>query len=158
MGLSGMRACYISLTDEWADKIAEAEDGEERISLIEHIMEEKLCPVYEMDKWWEELHLLLTGKSASEPIEGDPLSEAIVGVHVVEAEDDCYIGAIGYDELASIIDELKQAPLDTLQQQYKGSEKHNKTWMAAMMAEIDHLVAFYEQSQSEQRDILVSIY
>lgn len=70
------------------------------ITKIEQLMENRLCPVYEMEKCWDGLHFLLTGVSASQPIEDDPLSEAIVGVHVLDTED--FIAAIGSDELPRI--------------------------------------------------------
>lgn len=166
-----MLACYLSLPDEWADKIADADTSEQRCEIIEEVMSRKLCPVYEMDKLWDGLHMLLTGRPAGEPIEGDPLSEAVVGVHVVDAEDDCFIGATGWDELAPIIAALKQSRTDELRSRFSAAEFRKQgvypdTWspereqeqFEELASELTQLAAFYEDSLDKQRDILVSIY
>lgn len=166
-----MLACYLSLPDEWADKIADADTSKQRCEIIEEVMSRKLCPYYEMDKLWDGLHMLLTGRPSSEPIEGDPLSEAVVGVHVVDAEDDCFIGAIGWDELAPIIAALKQIRTDELRRRFSAAEfsrqrVYPNTWSTEreqeqfdeLVSELRQLTAFYEDSLDKQRDVLVSIY
>lgn len=49
-------------------------------------------------------HFVLTGVSATDPIEGDPLSEAVVGVHVIPHDD--FVGCTEVDELPRIVERL----------------------------------------------------
>ena len=58
---------------------------------------------------WDGLHFLLTGVSASSPVEDNELSEAIVGVHVFDSED--FIGCTELDELPEIIAALEAVEL-----------------------------------------------
>ena len=46
---------------------------------VEEAQENENLEICDIDKMWDALHFLLTGKSASEPIEDNLISEAIVG-------------------------------------------------------------------------------
>lgn len=102
----GMIANYMSLSDKLADEIVEI-NNEEIIEKIEEIQEiqEELCGILDVDKLWDGLHFLLTAANASEPIEGNPLSEFVVGKHVLDTED--YVSVTGSDELQVIVDAIE---------------------------------------------------
>lgn len=163
----GMLACYMSLSDELADELCTFEN-DEIIDKVEEIAEKNLCPVYEMDKLWNGLHFLLTGTSASTPIEGNHLSEAIVGVHVLDTKD--FIGVIGSDELHPIIKELEGVNIDKLHESFKPSilkkkkiypniwsDENAEELFSELTSELKNLIAFYKESVEKQQDILVSI-
>ena len=57
------------------------------VDAVEELQETKEIDLYDIDKMWDALHFLLTGKSACEPIENDPISEAIVGQFNISGED-----------------------------------------------------------------------
>ncbi|KNB69315.1 YfbM family protein [Brevibacillus reuszeri] len=167
----GMIACYMSLTDEIADQIAGLGTLEEVIEQIEDLSVRDLCPLYEMDKLWDGLHYLLTGNPASEPIENHPLSEAIVGVHDLFAEDGGFISAIGCDELGKIITELKQVDRQALKNQFSiasfqkakiypniWEESKREELATELLRELEGLLRFYEESEQAHRDVLISIY
>ncbi|AZS17933.1 YfbM family protein [Paenibacillus lutimineralis] len=164
----GIMACYLSLNDALANEVVQL-DNSSIITKIEQLMEDRLCPVYEMDKCWDGLHFLLTGVSASHPIEDDPLSEAIVGVHVLDTED--FIAVIGSDELPRILASLQAVDRIALQEHFNLSafreqQIYPNTWVdeetderfEELTLELQNLISFYERSRDQGHDILVSIY
>ena len=73
----------------------EQEDGERRE-----------CDV---DKSWDVLHFVLMGKSATYPIQGDCLSEAIVGQHTIFGEpDDIYVAGTYSGHVCEIAKALQE--------------------------------------------------
>lgn len=164
----GIMASYLSLNNALADEIAELNNSH-IIKRLEELMENHSCPVNEMDKLWDGLHCLLTGISASQPIENHPLSEAIVGVHVLDTEE--FVSVIGSEELPRILEALHSMDRTVLQQQFKpaifrAKQIYPDIWaddeavelFAQLIAELDQLIHFYEQSLARRHDILISIY
>ncbi|WP_263297598.1 YfbM family protein [Lysinibacillus sphaericus] len=107
--------------------------------------------------------------SASQPIEDPPLSEAIVGVNVLDTEE--FVSVIGSEELPRILEALHSMDRTVLQQQFKPADFRAKQiypdiWaydeadelFAELIAELDQLIDFYEQSLTRGHDILISIY
>lgn len=80
----GMIANYQQSTDKELETFMRSEDLFED---IEDAQENGELDVCDIDKMWDGLHFLLTGKSASEPIENDLISEAIVGQVNISSED-----------------------------------------------------------------------
>lgn len=164
----GIMACFLSLNDTLADEVAQL-DNAHIVEKIEELMEKQRCPVYEMDKLWDGLHYLLTGISASQPIEDHPLSEAIVGVHVLDTEE--FVSVIGSDELPRILEALHSVDRTVLQQQFNPADFRSKQiypdiWaddeaeelFTELITELHQLTHFYEQSLAQGHDILISIY
>lgn len=164
----GIMACFLSLNDALADEVADV-DNAHVVEKIEELIGEQRCPVYEMDKLWDGLHYLLTGKSASQPIEDHPLSEAIVGVHVLDSEE--FVSAIGSDELPRILDALHSVDRSVLQQRFnpadfRSNQIYPDIWVddeaenrfTELITELNQLTRFYEQSLAQGHDILISIY
>ncbi|MFK4761820.1 DUF1877 family protein [Microbacterium sp. ZW T5_45] len=97
-----MQAAYTLIDDATLDRLLEL-DGADLVEALEALETGDTATVY-VDKLWDGLHFLLTGALASDPIDGEPLSEAVVGVHVVD--DDDYVGCTEFDELGPIIGAL----------------------------------------------------
>ena len=76
----GMIANYQPTTDIELEKITCLDD-------VEELQESEDIEICDIDKMWDALHFLLTGKSASEPIEDDLISEAIVGQFNISGEE-----------------------------------------------------------------------
>lgn len=102
-----MQAAYTLVDDETLDRLVEL-SSEELVAELETLERAPSSTVY-LDQAWEPLHLMLTGSSASDPIEGDPLSEAVVGVHVFDGED--FIACTEHDEIAPILAALDSVDL-----------------------------------------------
>ena len=68
----GMIANYQSTTDIELEKFMCFDD-------VEEAQENENVEICDIDKMWDALHFLLTGKSAGESVEDNLISEAIVG-------------------------------------------------------------------------------
>ena len=79
----GMIANYQSINDvtfKRFSKIALQEDPDKLIAEIEVLQDQvEDDELLDIDKMWDAIHFLLTGNDTSEPIDGDPLSQSIVG-------------------------------------------------------------------------------
>mgnify|MGYP003509442664 FL=1 len=106
----GIQAAYVQVDDAMVDRLVDTPPN--KLSDAIEALEVAGAPTVYLDKMWDGLHFLLTGVSASAPIEGNKLSEAIVGVHVFESED--FAGCTELDELPDVIAALEAAPLDEL--------------------------------------------
>lgn len=109
-----MRGQYVMVDEDTLERMMEM-DGAELLGTLEKLIQGG-SDHYDIDKLWEELHVALTGVSASEPIDGDPLSGAVVGVHVFEVEEeDGFFACTEQDELEDIIAAMQQVDLDKLE-------------------------------------------
>ena len=80
----GMIANYQKSTNQELENLKGSADF---VDVVEELQGTKEIDLYDIDKMWDALHFLLTGKSACEPIENDPISEAIVGQFNISGED-----------------------------------------------------------------------
>lgn len=162
----GIQAVYLSVDDAVLQRLAEA-PAEELFDLVEEL-EEAGCPQVGLGKLWDGLHFLLTGVSASSPIEGNPLSEAVVGVQVFDGED--FIACTRNDELPAIIAALDAVSIDDVLAsadfaRFRKAGLYPKIWTddpAQLKAELEEafreLRDFYHVCATGQRHVLVSIY
>ncbi len=104
----GMQAAYMLVDEETLDRLVDLDPDDLLAALSE--LEEQGAATFYLDKTWDGLHFLLTGRSASRPREGDPLSEAVVGVHALEGDD--YVGVTEVSELAPVLTALDGFDLD----------------------------------------------
>ena len=122
-----------------------------------------------IDKLWDGLHFLLTGVSAQETIENDPLSEAIVGTKIFDCED--FIAYTYPNHIKDIVDALNKADIEVLIESMDLSKfrkakiypniwvkKDEKQLKAELKKEFLNLKAFYENALNSQTGVLVSIY
>jgi hypothetical protein len=112
----GMNSVYISIDESSLDKLWELEDQQFRDHVLE-IEEDDRFSRLDIGKIWDVLHCTTTGVSASEPIEGDKLSEAFVGVFpkIFDDEDDSmFISVIENGDLQSICSAVSEFDLAKL--------------------------------------------
>jgi hypothetical protein len=145
-------------------------DGEELIEFIETLEDAGKNSTYSMDKYWDGLHFLLTRRPASEPIEHAPLSEAIVGIHSFDTEEDYFVAYTEADELSALVNALKKTEIDTLLHtadygDFANAGIYPRIWdeRATQLNEIfknefDNLLRFYETAIIEKAHVLISIY
>ena len=109
-GRMGERATYVGIDEAALDLLFEAD----ATSLPAKIRELQAAgaPTLDLGEMWDGLHFVLTGGSADTPVEGEPLSEAIVGVHLFDAPD--FIGCTERDELDDVIAALDLVPIAEL--------------------------------------------
>lgn len=99
---------YLSDKDLNALKTLDTTDNS-MFEAVEDLTEEidLLC---DLDKMWDAMHCLLVHTSASEPLEDNPLSEAIIGVTSIEGIDE-YLAFIEKERLSAILSALNDFDL-----------------------------------------------
>ena len=166
----GMLACYTCLSDKKLEEIMSVEEEdlvEEIEECIEALSDKSLS--YNMDKLWDGLHFLLTGITAGEPIEDDPLSEAIVGVTNLSEDD--FINCIKSSEVEEILKSLKAVDVEKLRSDFSisdfvNSEIYPSIWVEAdkeslfeeLISELKGLIVFYEKALEMKQNVVVTIY
>lgn len=102
----GMIANYQQTTDK---ELETFKSSKELYEDIEELQENEDLDICDIDKMWDALHFLLTGKSASEPIENNLISEAIVGQFNISGEDvEDFIAGIQADRVQEIAKALQE--------------------------------------------------
>jgi hypothetical protein len=165
----GMLANYMTVDDKTLEVLKTMSD-EEILEKIEEL-ETGGADFYGLDKLWDIAHFALTGKSASEPIEGDPLSEFIVGQYVRDGDN--FIAYTDKNRLAAIVDAVEKIDFDGIRIAFT-AERIKKANLYPGFAEIeggdtgalwretkreiDALLRFYKKAAAETAHILVSIF
>ena len=161
----GIQAAYTTVDTAELDRLVQLPPSDLGDAI--EALETAGAPTLYLDKMWDGLHFLMTGVSASSPIEGDPLSEAVVGVHVFDSED--FVGCTEVDELPGIIAALKAvspaALLDSVDfSAFARAEIYPNTWTderAALAAELSaafaELLDFHRAALAAERHLIVSI-
>lgn len=142
--------------DDLLDAIYDKEEADETKSL-------------DLAKEWDIIHYYLTGQSAMELIEGDKLSEAIVGVNLFSyGKDADFVSWIGKGDVSEIVKALKDFDLDGYQQRldkdlmrkqdlYPTGVEETDGLLDLIKDEVKHLIAFYEEALDSKMNVVVSI-
>lgn len=98
----GMIANYQYINDEQLNCLKNFDC--ERNDVLEEVEEwnEESEMLLDIDKMWDVLHFVLTGVSSCDPIENNPLSEAVVGVRSLEGIEEF----VAYTEKGRVADVL----------------------------------------------------
>ena len=98
----GMIANYQYINDEQLNCLKNFDC--ERNDVLDEVEEwnEESEMLLDIDKMWDVLHFVLTGVSGCDPIENNPLSEAVVGVRSLEGQD----GFVAYTEKERVVEIL----------------------------------------------------
>ena len=136
---------------------------------VEEYGDKEATVAYDIDKLWDGLHFLLTGVSAEKPIEGNPLSEAIVGTNVFDCED--FIAYTIPNHIKEIVDALNKVDIEVLigkmdLSKFRKAKIYPNIWVkkdeeqlkAELEKEFLNLKVFYENALNSQTGVLVSIY
>ena len=165
----GMMACY-QMAEAELIKVLQNKDVEELLEAIEELQEESA--VVDIDKMWDGLHFLLTGVSASEPIEDNALSEAVVGKEVFSEEEDVdFIAYTMPENIAKIVEELEVFDISKAIENFEPrtfaeKEIYPDIWRGDEKEELQEeleeafgqLKDFYNMALEQGKGVLVSIY
>lgn len=127
--------------------------------------------VVDIGENWDVLHLVLTGVSASEPVEDNLLSEAVVGVENLDEDEDADFVAITHTlELAEIVTALREvnvarAVAAVLITDQVRAEIHPEgvldngvvALVPTLTQAVRTLLAFYDRAAGAGRHVVVSI-
>jgi len=167
----GMIAQYLMIDEETLESLMNLGD-EDLLERFIEIEESEKFEVIDIDKIWDALHFFLTGTSASRPIEGNKLSEAIVGVHnfTIDGENSEFITCIENNELNDIINEILKINFNKLSEEFNpehmkrldiypsGIWKDNKVQLIdEFKSTLSEILIFYKKALTSKYHIIVSI-
>lgn len=164
----GMIACYMEVDLSTLEKL-KALDSEELFEEIEELEED--MNVTDLDKMWDGLHCLLTKESAGDPIEGNTLSEAIVGVTKFDDDGEDFIAYIEPARVQEIIKALNEIDITSLTsnfdpEYFAEKDVYPNIWMRDDKDELaeeltfafEELKQFYNGVSERNNAVVVSIY
>ena len=140
---------------------------------VEEAQENENLEICDIDKMWDALHFLLTGKSASEPIEDNLISEAIVGQFNISGEEtEEFISGTKTDRVKEISKALQELNFETYIDKFDMSafsqnDIYPDIWGYEDEADLikddlrnsfENLKKFYEKMAVQGSAVLVSIY
>lgn len=102
----GMIANYQYINDEQLNCLKNFNrEKNDVLDEVEELNEESEM-LLDIDKMWDVLHFVLTGVSSCDPIENNPLSEAVVGVRALEGIEE-FVAYTENERLADILAALE---------------------------------------------------
>ena len=109
----GILASYMMIDEPTLEGFFKLESTNSLLEQVYDLEEQGLFERYDLGKIWDALHCFLTGVSASTPIDGSKLSEAIVGIHFFQyfREEDDFVTCTENRELGEIIDAMEKFDL-----------------------------------------------
>lgn len=164
----GMIAEYLMVNEETLNSLM----GLNNEDLTNKLFELEGLESIDIDKIWDALHYFLTRVSASNPIENDKLSEAIVGIHDfnIDEEDADFITCIKNSELAEIISAIEGINFDKLAHDFdtkllkKNKVYPNGIWedgkeqlLEEFRNALREILDFYKKALDTRHHIIVSI-
>lgn len=167
----GMIANYQYLSNENLKEMKNFNGEEDEIFEEVEDWNEKAEILLDIDKMWDVLHFVLTGVDSSEPIEGNPLSESVVGVTSLEEVSE-FIAYIEKDRVADIIFALENFDIDAAMESFsmeacKKAELYPSIWdnddeeedIKEEICDYFHeMIDFYKQILEANGNVLVTIY
>ena len=162
----GMIANYQSTTDIELEKFKCLDD-------VEEAQENENVEICDIDKMWDALHFLLTGKSANEPIKDNLISEAIVGQFNISGEEiEEFISGMKSDRVKEIAKALQELDFETYIDKFdmsvfRQNDIYPDIWEYEDEADeikddlrnsFESLKKFYEKMAAQESAVLVSIY
>ena len=164
----GIYAVYMAVSDDDLEKMMELEE-DDLSEYIEELEDEGKNDIYNLDKLWDGLHFLLTGKSSETPIEDDSLSEFVVGIHVFDVEE-TFISCTETEEIENMISDLEKIDMDTLcrnadMSKFRNEKIYPNIWadekkdelMNELKKEFLGLLEFYRSALKSKMNVVVSI-
>lgn len=166
----GMIANYQQITDR---ELEELKSNEDLFEDTEELQENENLNLCDLDKMWDALHFLLTGKSTDNPLENDPISESIVGQFNISGEEiEEFISGTRADRVKEIAAALQKIDFETYLEKFNMSDFakndiypdiwKNKEDADELKDELrdsfENLRTFYMRMAEKDCAVLVSIY
>ena len=159
----GLRANYQYLGDKELEALEKFDNEEDIFETVEDWND--------IDKYWDLLHYMLTGVSASDPIWEDPLSEAVVGVTSIEGIDD-FIAYTKKDRVKDILKALEDFDMESALESFgleegKEAELYPNIWdyeeeedeiKEDLLDCFERMKDFYKEILEADGNVLVTIY
>lgn len=170
----GMRANYQFLSDKQYTELKslEMENPEVAFDTVED-WNEKEEILLDIDKMWDVLHFVLNGVGATNPKEGDPLSEAILGEHVLDEVAD-FVSYTSNERIPSILNALEEFDIERAMENFRmeeckraelypdiweyDDEEEIKELKEEIMDYFEGMKHFYREVLENNGNVLITIY
>jgi hypothetical protein len=127
--------------------------------------------VLDIGPLWDALHFVITGVSGSEPLDDDPISDAIVGVQLFFEDDDAdFIAFTPAPDLPALIAALKAVDLPARARAFTPTARQRveaypdgvfdgdrEILISRLFVASESLLDFYERAAADGRHVIVSI-
>lgn len=167
----GMIAYYCLISDEELNSLKNLNSDNEDVSKKLEAENEQDEISLDLDKMWDALHFVLTGKDCANAMQGNPLSQAIVGECTLISSGDEYLAYISKSSISSILEALENFDMETAMQEFsmekcKEADIYPDIWDYEEEAEeiqeeicsyFEQLKAFYRQILAVNGNVVVSI-
>ena len=168
----GMIACYMEADSDLIEEL-KSKSEEDLFEEIEELADEGELEIYDMDKMWDGLHFILTGISATAPIENNLLSEAVVGTAMFSDDESAdFISYIYPERLSEILDALNDFDIDNAVADFSPrvlaqngiyptmiwNEKDKDGLKDELVTAFNELKQFFAAMKNRDKGIIVSIY
>lgn len=166
----GMIANYQQASDVDLENIKNIDEIIDEVEEMQKNDEKELCDI---DKMWDALHFLLTGKSADERLNGNLISEAILGQFTLfEDEIEEFIAGTKSARVKEIADALKAIDIEPFlekfdMKKFKDNDIYPNIWdyeeeeediIDDLSISFENLRNFYIRMAEIGSAVLVSIY
>jgi len=166
----GMYASYMMVDDTTLSEMKSLKNKDLMVKINEIMNSEN--DVCDIDKLWDGMHFLLTGVSAGDPIENNPLSDAIVGVDTFNDDENAdFVSYINVNKLPIILSALEAVELKELANNFVPLEFHQANiypdiWQDEEGEELleeltdyfERLRKFYKNAIKLQMNVIVGIF
>ena len=168
----GMIACYMEADSDLIEKL-KTKSAEDLFEEIEELDDEGELEVYDMDKMWDGLHFILTGTSATTPVENDLLSEAVIGTAMFSDDESAdFIAYIYPERVSEISDALNNFDIDNALSDFSPrelarndiyptmiwNENEKDDLKSELITAFSELKEFFSAMSDNHKGIIVSIY
>ncbi|WP_111765746.1 YfbM family protein [Nakamurella deserti] len=127
--------------------------------------------VLDLGSLWDALHFVITGVSASTPLDDDPISDAIVGVQLFFEDDDAdFIAFTPAPDLPALIAGLKAVDVPARGRAFTPTaaerveaypdgifDGDREDLVSRLFTAVESLIDFYERAAASGRHVIVSI-
>ena len=166
----GMRACYQMVNANDLNELMK-KSFDDLFDAIEDMQEDE-DTVLDIDKLWDGMHFLITGTSAAQPLDGNLLSEAVVGTKTFSDDEDAdFIAYILPEKVPSILNALAQFDIECAIDRFNPNEFaqqdiYPNIWMRESRESLQdelkecfwEMRKFYEQAATAENAVVISIY
>ena len=162
-----MIANYQIVNDNELGELLEISDTDRCLQFIEELQGRDML-LLGIGRMWDVLHFILCGVSASDPIEGYPLSEAIVGEDVVCEE--YFISYTSKERMYKIVRALENVDFEKILSDFdldscKKNNIYPRDWeidkdvvLAELREGFANMTRFYRLAYEKRKSVVISIY
>ncbi|WP_101474986.1 MULTISPECIES: YfbM family protein [Fusobacterium] len=164
----GVIANYQLLGDRELGQLLEISNRENYLKFVEELQERDDFILLDIGKMWDALHFIFCGIGAGTPIEGYPLSEAVVGQYVIC--EDYFVSYTDRERVRKIVRALENVDykkiicnIDVDSCKERGVypniwNKSKEEIITDLMEVFENMKKFYREAYENRKNILISIY